>query len=145
MENVKAGRSTVRPALAFTLVCLAARPTRASDWFQFNFDARHSGNNTQETAIHAANVSTLHLLYHVSLPSIADGAPAFLSGVATPSGTKDLLFLNTKAGHILALDAATGATMWSHQPATGPNYTPSSPPAYPPPPSASPSPLSAKL
>jgi hypothetical protein len=127
MENVKGGRSTVRLALAFTLVCLAARPTRASDWFQFNFDARHSGNNTQETAIHAANVSTLHVLYHVSLPSIADGAPAFLSGVATPSGTKDLLFLNTKDGHILALDAATGATMWSHQPATGPNYTTSSP------------------
>ncbi|HXB55555.1 MAG TPA: FG-GAP-like repeat-containing protein [Vicinamibacteria bacterium] len=122
-----AGRSTVRVALAFTLVCLAALPTWASDWFHFNFDARHSGNNTQETAINAANVSTLHVLYHVSLPSIADGAPAFLSGVATPSGTKDLLFLNTKDGHILALDAATGATMWSHQPATGPNYTTSSP------------------
>ena len=126
MEYRKAGSSTVRLALAFTLVCLA-RPTWASDWFQFNFDMRHSGNNTQETAIHAANVSTLHALYHVSLPSIADGAPAFLSGVATPSGTKDLLFLNTKDGHILALDAATGATMWSHQPATGPNYTTSSP------------------
>src|SRR5262249_55201584 len=39
----------------------------------------------------------------------------------------DLLFLTTKAGHIVALDAATGATVWSHQPSTTPRYTTSSP------------------
>jgi outer membrane protein assembly factor BamB len=109
------------------MLWLAARLTAASDWPQFNLDARHSGTSLQETIIHRGNVPTLHVLYHVTLPSIADGAPAFLSGVTTPLGVKDLLFLNTKAGHILALDASNGGTVWSHQPATGPQYTTSSP------------------
>jgi len=123
--------SALAPALALALAALAALlpppPARAADWPEFDGDGRHNGNNQQETTIHSGNVSTLHVLYHVTLPSIADGAPAFLSGVTTSSGIKDLLFLTTKDGHILALDAATGATLWSHQPATGPRYTTSSP------------------
>ena len=106
---------------------LPALPARAADWPEFDGDGRHNGNNQQETTIHSGNVATLHVLYHVTLPSIADGAPAFLSGVTTSSGIKDLLFLTTKDGHVLALDAATGTTIWSHQPATGPRYTTSSP------------------
>jgi hypothetical protein len=104
-----------------------ALPALAADWPEFFVDGRHNGNSQQETIIHSGNVSTLHVLYHVTLPSIADGAPAFLSGVTTSTGIKDLLFLTTKDGHILALDAATGTTIWSKQPATGPNYTTSSP------------------
>ena len=107
--------------------CLLAGPARGTDWFQWGFDSRHSGVNDQETTIHAGNVSSLHLLYRVSLPAVADGAPAFLGNVTTPSGVKDLLFLTTKSGILLAVDAATGATVWSKQPATGPNYTTSSP------------------
>ena len=109
---------------------LAALPTSAlaADWPQFNFDAQHSGNNSQEWAISPYNVATLHLAYPaVALPAVADGAPAFLEGVATPGGVKDLLFLTTKSGILLAIDAATGSTVWSKQPATGPNYTTSSP------------------
>jgi outer membrane protein assembly factor BamB len=112
-----------------TLISFAAvGSVRASDWPQFNLDPQHSGNNAQERAITPGNVGTLHLAYPaVALPAVADGAPAFLEGVATPGGVKDLLFLTTKSGILLAIDAATGATVWSKQPATGPNYTTSSP------------------
>jgi PQQ enzyme repeat/PQQ-like domain len=112
-----------------TALALAAAVTigAVGDWPQFNLDARHSGASAQETTIHAGNVHTMHMLYSVSLPAIADGAPAYLSRVTTQGGVKDLLFLTTKAGHALALDAATGATVWSHQPATGPRFTTSSP------------------
>jgi PQQ-like domain len=122
-------RSPLRAALALTglAALLPALPAHAADWPEFDGDGRHNGNNQQETTIHSGNVATLHVLYHVTLPSVADGPPVFLSGVTTSSGIKDLLFLTTKAGHILALDAATGATVWSHQPATGPRYTTSSP------------------
>ena len=51
----------------------------------------------------------------MSLPSVADGAPAYLSSVSTAKGLKFLLYLTTMDGHILALDAQTGATIWSHQ------------------------------
>ncbi len=85
------------------------------DWLQFGFDSKHSGNDTQETAITPGNVGALHLLFQITLPNIADGAPVFLSGVTTNSGVRDLVFVTTKDGRIVALDAHTGAQIWSHQ------------------------------
>src|SRR2546421_11642687 len=92
-----------------------AAPADVYDWPQFNFDPQHSGNNTQEKTITPANAGSLRRLFQVGLPSVADGAPALLTGVDTPNGTRDLLFLTTKAGHILALDAHTGAQLWAQQ------------------------------
>jgi hypothetical protein len=113
---------------AYAVLALAAvlNVGTVGDWPQFNLEPRHTGASAQETLIHTGNVSTLHGV-SVALPAVADGAPAYLSHVTTAMGVKDLLFLTTKDGHILALDAATGATVWSHQPATTPRYTTSSP------------------
>lgn len=119
-------------AIAAALAVLAATGTAAAQqhpgqWLEFDVDGRHNGNNQEEIAINAGSVSTLHPIYHVTLPSIADGAPAYLSGVTTSDGLMNMLFVTTEDGHVVALNAATGATVWSHQPATGPNYTTSSP------------------
>ena len=106
------------------------------DWPQFGFDAQHSGNNTRETGISAANVASLTVLFKQPLPGTADGAPVYLAGVATASGTRDLVFVTTMDGHIAALDARSGATIWSkaHGPGSckinngaSPCYTTSSP------------------
>ena len=108
----------------------------AYDWPQFNFDAKKSGFNTRESALTRENVRDLSALFQVKLPAVADGAPAFLSGVETHSGKKDLIFITTKAGHIIALDAPTGAEVWGRQHPAGscrinngsePCYTTSSP------------------
>ncbi len=115
------------PPLLVCLLLASPSAARAADWPQLDFDASHSGNNPLESTLSAANVATLHVLYHVALPGVADGAPAFLAAVATAEGAKDLLFVTTKDGQIVALDAATGDVLWSHQPATGPRYTTSSP------------------
>jgi hypothetical protein len=93
----------------------AALPARAYDWLQFNGNAEHSGNNSHETLLDRGNVAALTLKYQVTLPAIADGAPVLLQGVSTPGGVKDLLFLTTTAGHILALDAGNGSAAWSRQ------------------------------
>jgi F5/8 type C domain-containing protein/putative pyrroloquinoline-quinone binding quinoprotein len=95
------------------------------DWPQFYGNAQHSGNNTFETQLTAANVNGLGQLFQAALPGTVDGAPAILTQVSTSSGTRDLAFVTTTAGHIVALDAHTGATIWSHQ-YTGPNFTTSS-------------------
>ena len=84
------------------------------DWPQFNGNPQHSGNNTQETTIGAANVASLTQLFQANLGTTVDGAPAYLSGVATAVGSRDLLFVTTKTGSIVALDAHTGAALWSH-------------------------------
>jgi outer membrane protein assembly factor BamB len=86
----------------------------AYDWLQFNGDPAHSGNNALETTIAPGNVASLAQRFQASIPS-ADGAPVVLQAVATPSGTRDLLFVTTKAGHIIALDAQTGTQVWSQQ------------------------------
>jgi IPT/TIG domain-containing protein/putative pyrroloquinoline-quinone binding quinoprotein len=94
---------------------LAAMSASAYDWLQFNGDPQHSGNNTVETVISSSNVASLAFSFQVSLPSIVDGAPVSLSGVATPGGTRDLLFVTTRGGDIIALDAHTGGVVWSRQ------------------------------
>jgi outer membrane protein assembly factor BamB len=105
---------------------MPAAAAGAGSWPQFGLDSRHSGGSYQESVISNANVATLSPIWHVTLPSVADGAPAYLAGVSTAQGRKDLLFLNTTDGHILAIDAATGATVWSKQPA-GPGTTTATP------------------
>src|SRR5438132_442384 len=127
----------------FVMRCLCAltlslpiASVHAYDWLQFGGDAQHSGRNTAETVITPNNVSALVQKYQVTLLATADGAPVFLEAVSTPMGTKDLLFVTTRDGRIIALDAQTGAQVWAHQygPGTcqinqtgGPCYTTSSP------------------
>ena len=65
-----------------------------------------------------ANVSGLHQIHQTTLPSTADGAPAYVEGVSTAGGTKNLLFVTTRAGDLVAVDAATGSIVWqAHHPA----------------------------
>jgi hypothetical protein len=113
-------RTGLRAALAGPLALLAiatsdARAAAPYDWPQFNGSSRHSGNNTSETVLSSANVPQMHQLFQVALPAVADGAPAVLTAVATSAGVKDLLFVNTKQGRLIALDAYTGATVWAVQ------------------------------
>jgi outer membrane protein assembly factor BamB len=114
MRRGSRGHTTV----AFALGLVLAMPLTAAlayDWLEFNGSGQHSGNNTQEVRITAGNVNSLQRLFQVALPDIADGAPAYLSNVGTSGGLRDLLFVTTKSGHIVALDARTGAQVWSHQ------------------------------
>lgn len=85
------------------------------DWLQYNGDAQHSGSNTLESTLAASNVAQLTQKFQAILPAVADGAPVYLASVTTASGIRDLLFVTSKAGHILALDAGSGATVWSKQ------------------------------
>jgi outer membrane protein assembly factor BamB len=91
------------------------------NWLQFNFDPQHSGNNTIETSINQKNVGKLHQLFKISLPDVADGAPVYISDVKTESGTVNMLFVTTKDGRIIALNAMNGKTLWIHQYGSG-NY-----------------------
>jgi IPT/TIG domain/PQQ enzyme repeat/PQQ-like domain len=106
-------------AAGLVLIAMPAALAVAYDWLQFNGNSQHSGNNTQETILGPSNVANLVTLFQITLPSTADGAPVYLSNVVTSGGTRDVVFVTTKAGHILALDASNGATIWSHQKGPG--------------------------
>jgi hypothetical protein len=105
---------------------LSQQATGLYDWPQFGGDSRHGGNNTLETKITAQNVGGLQQLFKLSLPETIEGAPVILTNVSTPSGVHDVGYVTTRSGVILAFDAYTGNTLWSHQP-TGSQITMSSP------------------
>ncbi|HTQ30493.1 MAG TPA: chitobiase/beta-hexosaminidase C-terminal domain-containing protein [Opitutaceae bacterium] len=85
----------------------------AYDWLQFQFSPDKTGNNTLETTINASNVSQLKQLFKVSISDSPDGAPVLLTGVSTPAGVKDLIFVQGYHGALTAYDAHNGSTVWS--------------------------------
>ncbi|HKC24036.1 MAG TPA: PQQ-binding-like beta-propeller repeat protein, partial [Thermoanaerobaculia bacterium] len=115
--------------LAFALsACLASERLSAGDWLQFGGDPRHSGNASAETTLGRENVGRLKRLFHASLPDGSDGAPAYLSGVTTAKGKRDLLFVTLAGGGVSALDARTGEVVWTNRPPAGrPGFTMSCP------------------
>ena len=129
------GSSTTRPAGSPTTTparAATSSPAAVShDWVRFGFDAARSGVNPGEAALTPETVGRLHRLWQVRLPGVADSSPILLHGLALPDGsTRDVLYVTTRDGRLLAVDAASGAIIWSHQPA-GPKITHSSPVADP--------------
>jgi outer membrane protein assembly factor BamB len=101
------------------------------DWVRFGFDAARSGVNPNETNITPATVSSLHRLWSVPLPGVADSTPILVHGVAFGDGPeRDVVFLTTKSGILVALNATTGAQLWAAT-THGPKITNSSPVADP--------------
>lgn len=121
-----ATRFALRSAIALALASTST--ASAADWPQFGYDAAHSGSNPAETTIGAANVAQLVAAYanRVTLSSSVDSAPVYKRGVVTPSGTRNLLFFLSQNGKVMAVDAASGAEVWSQQ-TSGPQPTTASP------------------
>ena len=92
---------------------LGAAATYATDWLQFGYDAAHSSNNPDETTISSANVALLSREYRVTLAASVDSAPVYASAIVTPSGTRNLLFVNSTNGKLMAIDATDGSLVWS--------------------------------
>lgn len=105
-------------ALAF-MVGGVFEKAHATDWLQFGYDEAHSGFNRAERSYPTPTGD--RVLYHYALPAgagLVDSAPVYLSGVATASGVKNMLFLVSKNGTLLALDAdsKTLGVLWSKRP-----------------------------
>jgi hypothetical protein len=100
----------------------------AADWAQFGYDAAHRGFNPAETTLAPGNVAQLAAIWPggAALATSVDSAPVYAAGIATPAGTKDLLFLLGKNGRLMAIDAADGSEVW-HQATSGPQPTTASP------------------
>lgn len=141
LDGRKTGTVLVIVLLLLSLITTTPAPSTAApggdyDWMQFNGDPEHSGNNTLETTITPANISGLQKRFQISLPNMIPGAPVYLRDVATPSGVRNMLYATTEEGHIFAIDALSGAIIWSRQYPAGacrvndglqPCYTTSSP------------------
>ncbi|HET8907902.1 MAG TPA: PQQ-binding-like beta-propeller repeat protein [Ktedonobacterales bacterium] len=98
-----------------------------ADWLVFGYDSARSNVNPNERTLNPGTVGALHRLWQVALSDTADSSPVYLHGVKLPDGrSADLLYLTTRGGDLLAVNAADGRIIWrkAHY---GVRYTTSSP------------------
>ncbi len=96
---------------SFATPALAASPP----WPQFGRDPSHTQIAASDATITPANVSTLQRLFATTLSDVADGTPIYQPGVSTAGGVRNLLFVTTHNGTTIAVDADSGAVVWSQQ------------------------------
>jgi outer membrane protein assembly factor BamB len=103
------------PQEARTLAGIFHDPAASSvDWTQFGFTSAGTRNNSAEAHLTASTVAGLHLAWRSRLPDIADSTPALLHGLIFPDGTlRNVLYLTTKTGGLVAVDADAGALLWT--------------------------------
>jgi len=124
--------------------CQGAGAQYAGSWTTFGDDPDASQGLTQNftqgddppqgAALSVANVGKLHKGWSVTLPDLVDARPILVRNVSWPDGSvRDVLYLTTDNGTVLALDAATGAKLWAVPPknSKNPKFTKSSPAADP--------------
>jgi hypothetical protein len=106
---------------AFALVMGAARggvdaaPPPGGDWTRFGYDAARTSAGPSETGITAGNVRRLRR-QDVALGGTADSSAIYLRGVVVRGKPRDVFVLTTSYGKAVAVDAATGALLWTFTP-----------------------------
>lgn len=82
----------------------------------FQFDLGRTGANRSETRLTVAAVRagmTRDTAFAPRLDSTVYAQPLYLPQVRTAMGARDLLFVATQANTVYALDASSGATVWT--------------------------------
>jgi len=99
----------------------------SNDWLQFDADSQHSGVNPNETHLTPQSVAGLHRQWSAKLPDAADSSPVVIGDVPLANGKHGaVIYVTTKKGALVALDANSGALLWKQQPQglNGTNTTP---------------------
>jgi len=95
-------------------------------WPAFDGGGTRDGVNPAEQMITPANVGQLKRLWQQTLVDVVDSSPVVLPRVHTANGIRNLLFVTTKSGSLLAIDADADTMVW-RQTTKGPKITNSSP------------------
>lgn len=86
------------------------------DWPLFGLDPQRSDVSERTTGITAANVALLRRVT-VRLPGTVDSSPIYLHGVRVRGATRDVAIVTTTYGKAVAIDASSGAILWTFTPA----------------------------
>jgi outer membrane protein assembly factor BamB len=116
-NTVAATASTAQPG--------EAGQGESGDWPSFGFDPARSGVDPEDGPITPETVGGLHRLWQTQLPGVADSSPILLHALSFPDKTRDALYVTTRDGQLVALDAADGTILWSRQPSEPTTTNPS--------------------
>jgi glucose dehydrogenase len=91
-----------------------------NEWLTWGYDQERTGWNRAETMLSPRNVGKLKPLWSTQLAITFDKyvlstatSPIVVSGVATPAGPVDMLFILGANDTLFALDASSGKPLWS--------------------------------
>ena len=108
----------------------------SGDWLQFGDNAQSTGAGPADTGITAGTAGQLRLR-RVHVDGVVDSAPIELSGVPVRGARHDVIVVTTSYGKAIAIDAASGRTLWEFRPSAvnsspgNPQVTTASPAADP--------------
>lgn len=108
--------SSLALGLALTLGLGVSASAQASrDWAQFGWDAARTSASTAPTGINAANVAKLSRR-QVTIAGTVDATAIYLHGARVKGAAHDTIFVTTTYGKTIALDANSGAVLWTFTP-----------------------------
>ena len=95
--------------------------TVQGDWLMVDHDNVRSGNATDETTISTSNVTNLKLRWSTVVDGSVTTQPLYVHSVVIGGQTRDITMVGTAGNSLFALDANTGAVIWSR------NFGPTTP------------------
>ena len=99
--------------LAALLAAAPALPARSgTDWTTFGGNMQRQGYNADESVLTVDTVAGLREHWEHDLRGPILTQPTLVRGVATASGSQDLVFAATLFAKVFALNAQTGALVW---------------------------------
>ncbi len=88
-------------------------PTGVADWPTIEHDLGRSGTATSETELNTGNIASLAQTWSTVLDGKVTAQPLFLSGVQIEGATHNVVIAATNQNTVYALDATSGAILWS--------------------------------
>jgi hypothetical protein len=85
------------------------------DWVRFGWDAGRSSASSAPTGITASNVVSM-VRQQVTIPGTADASAIYLNDIKVGGAAHDVFFVTTTYGKTVAVNANTGAILWTYTP-----------------------------
>jgi glucose dehydrogenase len=89
--------------------------TNGHDWVRFGWDVGRSSASTASTGITASNVGSM-VRQQVTIPGTVDASAIYLSNIKVGGAAHDVFFVTTTYGKTVAINANTGALLWTYTP-----------------------------
>ena len=86
-----------------------------TSWPEFGLDPQRADATNRPTGITASTLADLRA-QRISLPGTVDSSPIFLHDVLVAGARRDVIVVSTTYGRTIALDANTGAVLWTFTP-----------------------------
>src|SRR4051812_23348528 len=108
-------RTAKSAALLMIILSLTVFASQAGnlDWPTFGFNVQRTGENPFESTITASTVAGLQMHWSFDLGAVTVMQPVLAAGVIVGGLPKDLIYIGSEHGDLYAIDAITGALVWT--------------------------------